>query len=509
MASRRSQPARREVPRSGGGIAPIFLVAAGGHSDMVSAMKAAAPRTKEALLIAALRELKDIKAALDEHSIVTITDPSGKIIYVNDKFCSISKYSRDELLGQDHRLINSGHHPKDFIRDLWTTIARGGIWRGEIRNRAKDGSYYWVNTTICPFLNAAGKPERYVAIRTDISKRKQAEEFLQASEARFRSLSEASPVGICLTDPAGRYLYTNPRWQEMSGLNAAENLGEGWTRVVHPGDQPGLMDAWSQTLRAGGELSREFRLVRPDGTVRWVAARSKAIRSPDGTITGHVRVDKDITERKQLEQALVEAAEREQRKFGHELHDGLGQRLTGLEMLSHLLAEDMSKHAKVLANQARRLNAELRETVTEARLIAHGLAPVPLEGDGLMLGLRELAVRTCRHKGVKCRFLCEPPVFVEEPNVATHLYRIAQEAVTNALKHGKARKIDIHLTEALGVLTLCIENNGQPLPVKEHGKNGVGLNAMRYRAGLIGGALSIESGKRRGVKISCTLRRRP
>jgi len=279
--------------------------------------------------------------------------------------------------------------------------------------------------------------------------------------------------------------------------------------VVHPDDQPGLMDAWSQTLRAGGELSREFRLVRPDGTLRWIAARSKAIRSTDGTITGHVRVDKDITERKRLEQALVEAAEREQRKFGHELHDSLGQRLTGLEMLSHVLAEDLCEHAEDLAEQARRLNTELRETVTEARLISHSLAPVPLEGDGLMQGLRELALRTCRHKGVKCRLLCEPPVLVGEPSVATHLYRIAQEAVTNALKHGKARKIDIHLTEEAEVLKLCVENNGQPLPVKEQGRNGVGLNAMRYRAGLIGGALTIESGRRRGVKISCTLRRRP
>src|ERR1035438_714040 len=133
-------------------------------------------------LARAIRDLQDFKRALDEHALVAVTDLRGRITYANEKFCAISKYSREELLGQDHRILNSHFHSKAFMAELWRTILAGGVWKGEIKNRAKDGSCYWVESTIVPFLGADGRPEQFVAVRADITQRKESEEALRQSQ---------------------------------------------------------------------------------------------------------------------------------------------------------------------------------------------------------------------------------------------------------------------------------------------------------------------------------------
>jgi PAS domain S-box-containing protein len=157
-----------------------------------------------------MRELGDFKAALDEHAIMATTNLQGRITQVNDKFCAVCKYSREELLGQDHRIINAAYHSKEYFQEMWSAISQGRVWRGEIKNRAKDGSFYWVATTIVPLVDEQGEPRQYISFCTDITEKKLAEEALLSSYAQISLLKDR-------LDAESAYLQTEIRVRQAQG----------------------------------------------------------------------------------------------------------------------------------------------------------------------------------------------------------------------------------------------------------------------------------------------------
>ncbi len=241
-----------------------------------------------------LGEVDDLRSALDEHAIVAITDAQGKITFVNDKFCAISQYSRNELLGQDHRIINSGYHPKEFIRDLWTTITQGKVWQGEIKNKAKDGSFYWVGTTIVPFLDATGKPRQYIAIRADITERMQAEEALEQSEARFRTMANSIPQLAWIAKADGIVFWYNRRWHEYTGTTPQQMEGRGWQSVHDPQLLPKIMEKWQSAIAAGQPFEMEFPLRGADGCFRAFLTRIEPLKDAAGQVVQWFGTDTDV-----------------------------------------------------------------------------------------------------------------------------------------------------------------------------------------------------------------------
>jgi signal transduction histidine kinase len=214
---------------------------------------------------------------------------------------------------------------------------------------------------------------------------------------------------------------------------------------------------------------------------------------------------RNITRRVELEREILTISEREQRRLGHDLHDDLCQQLAGIQFLSQTLARDLAAKASPRAAQAKEIAQSVQQAMGQTRELARGLSPVGMEAEGLMEGLRQLAARTSTVFRLNCHFHCNTPVLVPDHAVAIHLYRIAQEAVSNAVRHGKADTIELSLTAVESNVRLAVTDNGIGIPRKQPPQKGMGLRIMQYRAGVIGGSLVVQHTSTGGVCIVCTV----
>ncbi|MBF0448945.1 MAG: PAS domain-containing protein [Magnetococcales bacterium] len=259
----------------------------------------------------AFNRLEQQKFALDEHCIVTITDVRGVVTYANKNFVRISGYAEEEMLGKTHKLINSGYHKPGFFETMWQTITAGKVWNGEICNRAKDGTLYWVSATIVPFLDEQGKPVEYVAIRTNITHQKELEKELREKEQRLTIALDASNTGLWDWNPVTDVAFFSEQWLAMLGLEkgTVSETGKLWSSLIHPNDSQRVSEKLIVHLSGQStDYEVEFRMRHRNGGWVWILSSGRVTeRNETGKATRVTGIHKDISDRKKVEEQLKEA----------------------------------------------------------------------------------------------------------------------------------------------------------------------------------------------------------
>ena len=367
---------------------------------------------------------------------------------------------------------------------------------------------------------------------------------LRESEERFRTMAHAAPVMIWMSGPDKLCNYFNQPWLEFTGRTLEQELGNGWAEGVHPEDLSCCLETYVQSFDQRKPFEMEYRLRRADGEYRWIIDHGVPRFRPDGSFLGYIGSCKDFTSRREAEAVLIKShdelesrvrlrtaelvqsnrelenqirerrhlealvlsiSEREQQRIGQDLHDGLCQQLTGIKFRSGLLEQKLAKRGLAEATDAHAIEALLSQAIEQARGQARGLNPVRLEADGLMTALQELAGSIADVFGIQCICDSGKPVLLQDHAVAIHLYRIAQEAITNAIKHGQAGQVRLRLAERDDHICLEIHDDGIGFPAAPQKNGGIGLHIMNYRAHTIGAALEVQSAGRDGTLVICSL----
>ena len=416
---------------------------------------------------------------------------------MNPALCDLVGYTLDtlETNGGPLRLFCNRHVGRAAF--LWAV--RDGLWSGEVEMCGRGGETRTVLLRVSVMRDGAGCPLGLVGVHTDVTERKQIEQALKWSEARNRAFVEALPDLVVLFSPDG--VVRDVQAPSDSPFLIPDTAVGRPVREVLPPNLATQLEAGLAAAHASGTLHTDYVTNEVKGHVY----EFRVVRIDDDALLGVLR---DVTERHRLEAEVLRATDKERRRLGRDLHDGLGSYLVGLGMLVRGLARRSRETAPDLTDELQEVAGLIDEGAEQARAVARGLNPVDVDGQGPAVALARLAADTDAHTDLRCTFEASPDLPPLQSEVALHLYRIAQEAVTNSLRHAEATHVAITLRADRDAVVLTVEDDGRGLAgtPRPH-ERGLGLQTMAYRARMIGGKLDLDANPGGGVLVVCRVPR--